>query len=125
MLFVLRVLGSHQFSSACAAVSKHTLQYSQCPLLGTLSVAPSSRWALTLANELRNPSVSSSFTALSPGGFLPPTLRDPWLCECGPSNECPIDALSRPQWGPALRGVSDQTSKAFAYIRREYNDVKG
>ena len=40
LLFVLRVLGSHQFSSegrlfalSCAAVSEHTLQYSQCPLL--------------------------------------------------------------------------------------------
>ena len=37
----------------------------------------------------------------------------------------PIDALSRPQWGTSLRGMSDQTSEAFAYIRREYNDVKG
>ena len=40
LLFVLRVLGSHQFSSegrlfalSCAAVSEHTLQCSQCPLL--------------------------------------------------------------------------------------------
>ena len=40
LLFVLRVLGSHHFSSegrlfasSCAAVSEHTLQYSQCPLL--------------------------------------------------------------------------------------------
>ena len=37
----------------------------------------------------------------------------------------PIDALSRPQWGTSLRGMSDQTSEAFAYIRRKYNDVKG
>jgi hypothetical protein len=37
----------------------------------------------------------------------------------------PIDALSRPQWGASLRGMSDQTSETFAYIRREYNDVKG
>jgi hypothetical protein len=27
--------------------------------------------------------------------------------------------------GYLLRGKSDQTSEAFAYIRREYNDVKG
>ena len=90
--------------------------------VSTLSVAPSSRWALTLANALG----THQFTvALSPGVFLPPTLRNPWLFECAASNEVPIDALSRPQWGTSLRGMSDQTSEAFAYIGREYNDVKG
>ena len=30
-----------------------------------------------------------------------------------------------PQWDTSLRGMRNQTSKAFAYIEREYNDVKG
>ena len=30
-----------------------------------------------------------------------------------------------PQWGTSLGGMRDQTSEAFAYIEREYNDVKG
>ena len=30
-----------------------------------------------------------------------------------------------PQWGTSLGGMRNQTSKAFAYIEREYNDVKG
>jgi hypothetical protein len=38
---------------------------------------------------------------------------------------CPIDAQSRPQWGTSLRGMSNQTSEGFAYIERQYRDVKG
>ena len=30
-----------------------------------------------------------------------------------------------PQWGTSLGGMRDQTSEVFAYIEREYNDVKG
>jgi hypothetical protein len=30
-----------------------------------------------------------------------------------------------PQWGISFRGMRNQTSAAFAYIEREYNDVKG
>ena len=30
-----------------------------------------------------------------------------------------------PQWVISFRGMRNQTSAAFAYIEREYNDVKG
>ena len=31
----------------------------------------------------------------------------------------------RPNWAPLFRGMGNQTSEAFAYIEREYKDVKG